>query len=263
MSQFDKKAKMDEKMITSLTDLQGMYGEHTNLGMRCRVGWVQANMNPTTRAKVAGVFSAVLIGTDGIADLAIWDPDTLKSWQAQVGSIVTITGMSCSRIKPASLDWARAPGDYGLNVNKERYTITVMKGSDDSAFPKNGSCPTSWLRRAVTPPQAPRPTHCPWSSTTTSTLGIGRTTCCDAPNDATCKATGLAHVATCGTCNRLINDSQPFCSRQVPGSMIKCSPATRLTTKMSGSPFKEMLTMPDEDDYDVPAQKVLKMTEET
>ena len=39
MSQFDKKTKMDEKVITSLTDLGGMYGEHTNLTVRCRLGW--------------------------------------------------------------------------------------------------------------------------------------------------------------------------------------------------------------------------------
>ena len=76
--------------------------------------------------------------------------------------IVTITGMSCTRHKPASMDFARAPGDYGLNVNKGRYTITIIKGFDDPAIPKNGSCPPAWLRRAVTPPQTPRPTE--WAS---------------------------------------------------------------------------------------------------
>ena len=77
-------------------------------------------------------------------------------------------------------------------------------------------------------------------------LGIapGRLTryCCDAPHDATCRVTGLAHATTCATCNQPINDSQPFCSRQVPGSMIKCSPAD---ASSSYSPF---------DDDDQPAK---------
>ena len=51
MSQFEKKAKMAEKVITSLADLGTMYGEHTNLTLRCRVGWVQSTVNPTKRSK--------------------------------------------------------------------------------------------------------------------------------------------------------------------------------------------------------------------
>ena len=55
-------------------------------------------------------------------------------------------------------------------------------------------------------------------------------TCCDAPSDTTCKVLGLAHVATCGACHGVVNEQQPYCSKQEPGSLIKCSPALCLTT---------------------------------
>ena len=255
MSQFDKKPKMDEKVITSLTDLGGMYGEHTNLTMRCRLGWVQGIVNPTKKSKAPGVFSAVLIGSDGVADLSIWDPETIQSWQAQIGSIVTITGMSCSRMKPASLDFARAPGDYTLNVNKGRYTISIMKGTDDPSIPKNGTCPPGWLRRAVTPPQSPRPSM--WPSPISANFTQGGT-CCDTPDDPTCKVSGLAHVATCGACRGIVNEKQPYCSKQAPGSLIKCSPALRIMATVPSSPFKEIASTREEED--LPPPKVLKMS---
>ena len=267
MSQFEKKAKMAERVITSLADLGATYGEHTNLTLRCRIGWVQKIIHPTKRSKPPGVFNAVLIAEDGIADLAIWDPETMPNWQSQTDAIVTITGMSCTRHKPASIDFARAPGDYGLNVNKGRYNITIIKGFDDPAIPKNGSCPPAWLRRAVTPPQTPRPTEWASPADTVSSWGGGTYkpqggTCCDAPHDATCKATGLAHVLTCTECSLLINECQPFCSRAAPGSMIKCSAAARLTMVPS-SPFQEvfMTTKPGEDLPDaLPPPKFRKMT---
>ena len=264
MSQFEKKAKMAEKVITSLADLGTMYGEHTNLTLRCRVGWVQSTVNPTKRSKAPGVFNAVLIAKDGIADCAVWDPETMPNWLSQVDAIVEITGMSCSRHKPASLDFARAPGDYGLNVNKGRYSFTIIKGFDDPTIPKNGSCPPAWLRRAVTPPQNPRPTEWPSPADTVSSWGGGTYkpqggTCCDAPHDRTCKATGLAHVATCAVCNGLINELQPFCSRARPGSMVKCSAAARLTTMVPSSPFKEVFMTEEDRANGLPPPKRLKM----
>ena len=63
-------------------------------------------------------------------------------------------------------------------------------------------------------------------------------TCCDAPDDPTCKVSGLAHVATCGACRGIVNEKQPYCSKQAPGSLIKCSPALCLTTPLRPSPFK-------------------------
>ena len=64
-------------------------------------------------------------------------------------------------------------------------------------------------------------------------------TCCDAPLDATCKVTGLAHLpAKCATCNRTINPLQPFCSREKPGSMVKCSTTARPPVR--SSPFTEV-----------------------
>ena len=155
MSQFDKRSKMDELQMTSLATLVP-YGDHTNLKLQCRVVWVQGNVNPTKKSRVPGVFSVVVAAKDGIADLSVWEPDTLPHWQKMTGAMVVISGMSCSKHKPASLDFARAPGEWGLNVNKERYELTVLKGYDDATFPKNGTVPAAWLRRATTPPQSAR-----------------------------------------------------------------------------------------------------------
>ena len=79
--------------------------------------------------------------------------------------------------------------------------------------------------------------------TATTRLPLARSlslvTCCDAPQDATCKVTGLAHQpAKCATCNHTMNPLQPFCSRETPGSMVKCSPAARPPVR--SSPFTEI-----------------------
>ena len=80
---------------------------------------------------------------------------------------------------------------------------------------------------------------------TTTTRSNTGANCCDAPRDVTCKTTGLAHVqAKCVTCNGVINARQPYCSKEKPGSMVKCSaaahPPVRSFMLPSMSPFGEV-----------------------
>ena len=257
MSQFDrgsKKPKMDPVEITALPDLSP-YVDHNNLTITVRVGWVQENINPTQKSRAQGVFSAVLVGQTGLADISVWDPQMIKEWQKVArdgGSIVKITGLSCAKRSLTSGDFARSPSEYVLHANAGRYLITVMKGKDDPSYPKNGTTPQAWLRSATsisaTPPS---PSHARGDSITSVAK-----TCCDAPGDMTCKRTGALHQAVCFVCRRVIKEDQPFCSKQT--GMVKCAP--HVAGSLPPSPFKEDFTHAC--DADAPPPKVLKFTKD-
>lgn len=271
MSQFDRKATKEAMQVTSLAPDIAKYADQKALSALCRLAWVQPNVNPTKKSKANGVFSAVIAMTDGVADVSVWDPEVISMWLKNVGSIVMITGMSCSRRGPKSSDFAHAPGEWCFNVNKGCYTITVMKNTDDTMIPINGTVPDEWLRpKDVAPKDV-----VPYSGSQRSFSGLtipGTEGCCDAPFDITCKATGLPHQAVCTVCRMIINVKQPFCSKRTDGG--KCSTRAEETSPAI-SPFKEFdakmevmghvrqrFSVPGNEDHEgIPAPKFMKFSD--
>ena len=255
MNQFNRKGgPKTATLITSLAPDIAKYADQKALTMTCRLGYVQEQVHATKKSRANGVFSAVIVGTDGVADLSVWDPDVIAEWQSAVGSMVTITGMSCSRYGAGSEKFAFAPGDWCFNVNKGCYTITVLKGIDDKAIPVNGKVPDSWLRPMSTATPDHRDRSNSQLSVTNSNVG-----CCDAPGDRTCKTTGKPHQAVCTVCRMIIKKDQPYCSKQ---DGERC--AVQVGPTPPASPFKEFEGCLSSKDYDyegVPPPKVMKFSE--
>ena len=251
MNQFNRKGGPQEATtITSLAPDIGRYADKKALAMTCRLVWVQEKVHVTTKSKANGVFSAVIVGTDGIADVTVWDPEVIRPWQAAVGCMVTITGMSCARHGPASEKFAQAPGSWCFHLNKGCYTITVLKGVDDNAIPHNGKVPDAWLRplTGTTDPQPDRSS----SQLSIPTSNVG---CCDAPGDRTCKATGKPHQAVCAVCGMRMNKAQPYCSKQ---DGERC--AAQVGQTPPTSPFKQFEGCPFDASEGVPPPKAMKFT---
>lgn len=249
MSQFQRKSR-EATQVTTLMDLS-QYKDLRNLLLTCRLGWVEEAANPAKKSKAGSVFSAVLILHDGIADLSVWDPEMIREWQKFVGLIVHIEGMSCSKRRPGSENFASAPGEYAFHVNKGQYTISVMKAMDLPEIPHNGKVPPMWLRSS----SGCTPSDSVWTPVKKAGAGAG---CCDAPNDITCRATGLRHRAICVVCRIAIDPNQPFCSKSVDGE--KCKAYAQQTAP--ASPFREVDTKDAKrgrPDADLPSPKILKM----